>query len=139
MQRMALTRRPRSCVVYTVREIPTASDGDVDIAALEAALGPNTAGIMLTNPSTFGCCLNGKIKQIASMVHSAGGLLYYDGANLNAILGKTKAGDMGFDVIHMNLHKTFSTPHGGVWSGFWGCRRCRAITALYAITRCRAR
>ncbi len=97
---------------YKVREIPTDSDGNIDLEALQAALGPQTAGIMLTNPSTLGV-FEPKIKQIADMVHQAGGLLYYDGANLNAILGKVKPGDMGFDVIHMNLHKTFSTPHGG--------------------------
>jgi glycine dehydrogenase subunit 2 len=97
---------------YKVREIPTNSDGDVDIEALKAAVGPHTAGIMLTNPSTLGV-FERKIKEIADIVHKAGGLLYYDGANLNAILGKVKPGDMGFDVIHMNLHKTFSTPHGG--------------------------
>lgn len=97
---------------YKVREIPTKDDGDVDIKALRAAVGPQTAGIMLTNPSTLGVFDRG-IKEIAQVVHDAGGLLYYDGANLNAILGKVKPGAMGFDVIHMNLHKTFSTPHGG--------------------------
>ena len=97
---------------FKVREIPTNSDGDVDIDALKDAVGPHTAGIMLTNPSTLGV-FERKIKEIADIVHDAGGLLYYDGANLNAILGKVKPGDMGFDVIHMNLHKTFSTPHGG--------------------------
>lgn len=97
---------------FKVREIPTNSDGDVDIEALKAAVGPHTAGIMLTNPSTLGV-FERRIKEIADIVHKAGGLLYYDGANLNAILGKVKPGDMGFDVIHMNLHKTFSTPHGG--------------------------
>ena len=97
---------------YKVKEIPTNDDGDVDIEALKAAVGPQTAGIMLTNPSTLGV-FERKIKEIAKIVHDAGGLLYYDGANLNAILGKVKPGDMGFDVIHMNLHKTFSTPHGG--------------------------
>ncbi len=96
----------------TVREIPTGPDGDVDIDALKAVLGPKTAGIMLTNPSTLGV-FERHIKDIADMVHEAGGLLYYDGANLNAILGKVRPGDMDFDVIHMNLHKTFSTPHGG--------------------------
>ena len=96
----------------TVKEIPTGPDGDVDMAALKAVLGPNTAGIMLTNPSTLGV-FERHIKDIADMVHEAGGLLYYDGANLNAILGKVRPGDMDFDVIHMNLHKTFSTPHGG--------------------------
>jgi glycine dehydrogenase subunit 2 len=97
---------------YKVKEIPTTEDGDVDIDALKKALGPQTAGIMLTNPSTLGV-FERKIKHIAELVHQAGGLLYYDGANLNAILGRVKPGDMGFDVIHMNLHKTFSTPHGG--------------------------
>ncbi|MCB1786598.1 MAG: aminomethyl-transferring glycine dehydrogenase subunit GcvPB [Chromatiaceae bacterium] len=97
---------------YKVREIPTLDDGDVDLQALGAALGPQTAGIMLTNPSTLGV-FERRITEIARMVHAAGGLLYYDGANLNAILGKVRPGDMGFDVIHMNLHKTFSTPHGG--------------------------
>ena len=95
-----------------VKEIPTLSDGDVDMEALKAVLGPKTAGIMLTNPSTLGV-FERHIKVIADMVHDAGGLLYYDGANLNAILGKVRPGDMDFDVIHMNLHKTFSTPHGG--------------------------
>ena len=95
-----------------VKEIPTGPDGDVDMDALKAALGPQTAGIMLTNPSTLGV-FERHIKEIADLVHDAGGLLYYDGANLNAILGKVRPGDMDFDVIHMNLHKTFSTPHGG--------------------------
>jgi len=97
---------------YKVREIPTDKNGDVDIDALKAAVGPQTAGLMLTNPSTLGV-FERSITEIAQIVHEAGGLLYYDGANLNAILGKVKPGDMGFDVIHMNLHKTFSTPHGG--------------------------
>ncbi|NOZ52072.1 MAG: glycine dehydrogenase subunit 2 [Gammaproteobacteria bacterium] len=97
---------------YTVKEIPTNKEGDVDLEALKQATGPQTAGIMLTNPSTLGI-FEREIKTIADIVHSVGGLLYYDGANLNAILGKVKPGDMGFDVIHMNLHKTFSTPHGG--------------------------
>jgi len=95
-----------------VIEIPTGKDGDVDLEALRAAVGPNTAGIMLTNPSTVGV-FDRNILQVSKIVHAAGGLLYYDGANLNAILGKVRPGDMGFDVIHMNLHKTFSTPHGG--------------------------
>jgi len=97
---------------YKVKEIPTDDEGDVDLEALKVAVGPQTAGIMLTNPSTLGV-FERRIKEIADIVHQAGGLLYYDGANLNAILGKVKPGDMGFDVIHMNLHKTFSTPHGG--------------------------
>jgi glycine dehydrogenase subunit 2 len=95
-----------------VKEIPVDAQGDVDLAALRAAVGPHTAGIMLTNPSTLGV-FERHIAEVAHIVHEAGGLLYYDGANLNAILGKVRPGDMGFDVIHMNLHKTFSTPHGG--------------------------
>lgn len=105
---------PASAVMcgFKVREIPTNAEGDVDIAALRAAVGPQTAGIMLTNPSTLGV-FEQRISEIAKYVHDAGGLLYYDGANLNAILGKVLPGDMDFDVIHLNLHKTFSTPHGG--------------------------
>jgi glycine dehydrogenase subunit 2 len=97
---------------YAVREIRTDKSGDIDVAALQAAVGPQTAGLMLTNPSTLGV-FERRIAEIAGIVHAAGGLLYYDGANLNAILGKVRPGDMGFDVMHMNLHKTFSTPHGG--------------------------
>jgi glycine dehydrogenase subunit 2 len=95
-----------------VVEIPTGPDGDVDVDALRRAVGPQTAGIMLTNPSTLGV-FERRIAEIAEVVHSAGGLLYYDGANLNAILGRTLPATMGFDVVHINLHKTFSTPHGG--------------------------
>ncbi|MDE0420172.1 MAG: aminomethyl-transferring glycine dehydrogenase subunit GcvPB [Gammaproteobacteria bacterium] len=97
---------------YQVREVAVAEDGDVDVAALKEALGERTAGIMLTNPSTCGV-FERRIREIADAVHTAGGLLYYDGANLNAILGNVRPGDMGFDVLHMNLHKTFATPHGG--------------------------
>ncbi|HTE41058.1 MAG TPA: aminomethyl-transferring glycine dehydrogenase subunit GcvPB [Steroidobacteraceae bacterium] len=95
-----------------VVEIPSLSNGDIDVEALKGAVGPKTAGIMLTNPSTLGV-FERRIVEVSQIVHKAGGLLYYDGANLNAILGKVRPGDMGFDVIHMNLHKTFSTPHGG--------------------------
>lgn len=97
---------------YKVREIPVLANGDVDVDALKAAVGPQTAGLMMTNPSTCGV-FEQQIQIIAKTVHEAGGLLYYDGANLNAILGKVRPGDMGFDVLHMNLHKTFATPHGG--------------------------
>lgn len=97
---------------YKVREIPTDADGNVNIESLRTAVGPQTAGIMLTNPSTLGV-FEEKIQEIAAIMHKAGGLLYYDGANLNAILGKVRPGDMGFDVMHINLHKTFATPHGG--------------------------
>lgn len=97
---------------YRVREIPTDPQGDIDLDALKKALSSRTAAIMLTNPSTLGV-FERRITDIADLVHEAGGLLYYDGANLNAILGKVRPGDMGFDAIHVNLHKTFATPHGG--------------------------
>jgi len=97
---------------FSVREIPTLDNGDVDLDALKQAVGPQTAGLMLTNPSTLGV-FERQIEAIAKVIHEVGGLLYYDGANLNAILGKIRPGDMGFDVVHSNLHKTFSTPHGG--------------------------
>ncbi len=97
---------------FRVREITVGEDGDVDIDDLKRALGPSTAGMMLTNPSTCGV-FERSIEQIDALVHEAGGLLYYDGANLNAILGKVRPGDMGFDVLHLNTHKTFATPHGG--------------------------
>ena len=97
---------------YKVREIPTNKEGDVDMEAFREMVGPQTAGIMMTNPSTLGV-FERQIDELAKTVHEAGGLLYYDGANLNAILGKVKPGEMGFDVMHMNLHKTFATPHGG--------------------------
>lgn len=105
---------PASAVMcgYIVKELPTGVNGDLDLEALKKALGPQTAGIMLTNPSTLGL-FERHIKTIADWVHEVGGLLYYDGANLNAILGKVRPHDMGFDVMHMNLHKTFATPHGG--------------------------
>lgn len=105
---------PASAVMcgYKIKEIPTARCGDVDLDALKLAVGPQTAGIMLTNPSTLGI-FSRNMEEVAKIVHEAGGLLYYDGANLNAILGKVKPGDMGFDVMHLNLHKTFATPHGG--------------------------
>lgn len=105
---------PASAVMagFTVREIKSAPDGGVDLDALRAAVGPDTAGLMLTNPSTLGL-FESRISEVAEIVHGAGGLLYYDGANLNAIAGVVRPGDMGFDVMHINLHKTFSTPHGG--------------------------
>jgi len=105
---------PASAVMcgYTVKELPTGADGNIDLAVLKSMVGPQTAGIMLTNPSTLGV-FDEHIQEVARIMHEAGGLLYYDGANFNAILGKVKPGDMGFDVIHLNLHKTFATPHGG--------------------------
>ena len=97
---------------YRVVEVPVDASGDVDVDALKAKVGPQTAGLMLTNPSTCGV-FERNILTIAQVVHDAGGLLYYDGANLNAIMGQARPGDMGFDVLHLNLHKTFATPHGG--------------------------
>lgn len=97
---------------FQVIEIKSDDMGAVDLESLKAALNGETAGLMLTNPSTLGL-FEKNIKEIANLVHEAGGLLYYDGANMNAIMGITRPGDMGFDVVHLNLHKTFSTPHGG--------------------------
>ncbi|MFD1633191.1 aminomethyl-transferring glycine dehydrogenase subunit GcvPB [Haloplanus ruber] len=97
---------------YDVVELPSNEDGRVAVDALEAAAGEDTALLMLTNPNTLGL-FERDITEIADIVHEAGGLLYYDGANLNSLLGKARPGDMGFDVMHFNLHKTFATPHGG--------------------------
>ena len=105
---------PASSVMagFSVVNIPSAPDGSVDLDALRAAAGPDTAGLMLTNPNTLGM-FDKNILEITRIVHEAGGLCYYDGANMNAIMGTVRPGDMGFDVIHLNLHKTSSTPHGG--------------------------
>ncbi len=97
---------------YKVIEVPSNSGGCVDTEALKGAVGPKTAGLMITNPNTLGI-FEREILEITRIVHEAGGLLYYDGANLNAIMGKAKPGEMGFDIVHLNLHKTFATPHGG--------------------------
>jgi glycine dehydrogenase subunit 2 len=97
---------------FEVVEIASSRDGSVDLEALKAVLSDEIAGLMLTNPSTLGV-FEKNICEIAELVHEAGGLLYYDGANMNAIMGIARPGDMGFDVLHYNLHKTFSTPHGG--------------------------
>jgi glycine dehydrogenase subunit 2 len=93
-------------------EVPSDEEGGVDLEALQSVVGLQTAGLMLTNPNTLGI-FDTNIAKIAEIIHEAGGLMYYDGANLNAIMGKCRPGDMGFDVVHVNLHKTFSTPHGG--------------------------
>ncbi|WP_457636955.1 aminomethyl-transferring glycine dehydrogenase subunit GcvPB [Oceanithermus sp.] len=97
---------------YQVKEVPSGPDGEVDLDALRAALGPEVAAIMLTNPNTLGL-FERKILELIDAAHDQGVQLYYDGANLNAIMGWARPGDMGFDVVHLNLHKTFSTPHGG--------------------------
>ena len=108
---------------YQVVNIPSAPNGCVDLEALKAVLGDDTAGLMLTNPNTVGI-FDENILEITRLVHEAGGLCYYDGANLNAVMGVVRPGDMGFDCIHLNLHKTFSTPHGGggPGAGAVGCK-----------------
>ena len=108
---------------FEVVNIPSDSRGFVDLEALRGAVGPDTAGLMLTNPNTVGL-FDPNIAEITRIVHEAGGLNYYDGANLNAIMGIARPGDMGFDVVHINLHKTFATPHGGggPGSGPSGCK-----------------
>ena len=109
---------------YQVVNIPSGSDGCVDLDALRKAVGPDTAGLMLTNPNTVGI-FDKNILEITKIVHEAGGLCYYDGANLNAVMGVVRPGDMGFDCIHSNLHKTFATPHGGggPGAGAVGCKQ----------------
>lgn len=108
---------------YQVVNIPSTEEGCVDLEVLKAAVGEDTAGLMLTNPNTVGL-FDKNILEITRIVHDAGGLCYYDGANLNAVMGVARPGDMGFDTVHLNLHKTFSTPHGGggPGSGPVGCR-----------------
>jgi len=97
---------------YRVVSIPSTEDGDMDIDALKRVLNDEVAGIMLTCPSTLGL-FDPRIREICDLIHSVDGLAYYDGANLNAIVGMARPGDFGFDIVHLNLHKTFSTPHGG--------------------------
>ncbi len=105
---------PASAVVagFKVIEVPSEKDGSVSVEVLKGVVDENLAGIMLTNPNTLGM-FEKDILNVAELIHDHGGLLYYDGANLNPILGKVRPGDMGFDIMHINLHKTFSTPHGG--------------------------
>ena len=97
---------------FNVVLLPSGTDGCIDLRALKMAVSEKTAGLMLTNPNTLGL-FEKDIEEIARIIHQAGGLLYYDGANLNPLLGKARPGDMGFDIVHINIHKTFSTPHGG--------------------------
>ena len=116
---------PASAVMagFKVVNIPSNDKGGVDLEALRNAVGKDTAGLMLTNPNTLGL-FDPNILEITKIVHEAGGLCYYDGANLNAIMGRVRPGDMGFDCVHLNLHKTFGTPHGGggPGSGPVGCK-----------------
>lgn len=118
---------PASAVMagFTVVNVPSDANGCVDVEALRKAVGPDTAGLMLTNPNTVGI-FDKNILEITKIIHDAGGLCYYDGANLNAVMGVVRPGDMGFDVIHLNLHKTFSTPHGGGGPGAGGVG-CKAF------------
>ena len=99
-------------VGMTILEVKSDSRGNVDIEDLKDKIGPEVAAMMLTNPNTLGL-FDEHVTEIAEIVHGCGALLYYDGANLNAIMGRTRPGDLGFDVVHLNVHKTFSTPHGG--------------------------
>ncbi|MCI6956319.1 MAG: aminotransferase class V-fold PLP-dependent enzyme [Candidatus Faecousia sp.] len=112
---------------FQVVNIPSAPDGCVDLEALKAVLGEDTAGLMLTNPNTVGI-FDENILEITRLVHEAGGLCCYDGANLNAVMGVVRPGDMGFDCVHLNLHKTFATPHGGGGPGA-GAVGCKAHLA----------
>ncbi len=114
---------------FQVVNIPSAPNGCVDLEALKAVLGDDTAGLMLTNPNTVGI-FDENILEITRLVHEAGGLCYYDGANLNAVMGVVRPGDMGFDCIHLNLHKTFATPHGGGGPGA-GAVGCKAHLAQF--------
>ena len=114
---------------FQVVNISSSPDGCVDLDALKAALGEDTAGLMLTNPNTLGI-FDENILEITRLVHEAGGLCYYDGANLNAVMGVVRPGDMGFDCIHLNLHKTFATPHGGGGPGA-GAVGCKAFLKDY--------
>ena len=122
---------PASAVMagFSVVSIPSNTQGGVDLDALRAAVGPDTAGLMLTNPNTLGL-FDPNILEITEIIHSAGGLCYYDGANLNAVMGHVRPGDMGFDCVHLNLHKTFSTPHGGGGPGS-GPVGCKAFLAQF--------
>ena len=114
---------------FTTVNVPSNADGCVDLDALRAAVDDTTAGLMLTNPNTVGL-FDSNILEITNIIHEAGGLCYYDGANLNAVMGIARPGDMGFDVVHLNLHKTFSTPHGGGGPGA-GPVGCKALLAGY--------
>ena len=114
---------------FQVVNIPSAPNGCVDLEALKAVLGDDTAGLMLTTPNTVGI-FDENILEITRLVHEAGGLCYYDGANLNAVMGVVRPGDMGFDCIHLNLHKTFATPHGGGGPGA-GAVGCKAHLAQF--------
>ncbi|MGH2738882.1 MAG: aminomethyl-transferring glycine dehydrogenase subunit GcvPB [Actinomycetota bacterium] len=117
---------------YEVEEVPSDARGLVDVSALEKLIGNDVAGLMITNPNTLGL-FEEDILEIARIVHEVGGLLYYDGANLNAILGRVRPGDMGFDVVHLNTHKTFATPHGGGGPGAGPVAVTEALTPFLPV------
>ncbi len=114
---------------FDIVSIPSSHDGCIDLDVLKEAVSEETAGLMLTNPNTLGI-FDKNVCEITEIVHAAGGLCYYDGANLNAVMGITRPGDMGFDCVHVNLHKTFSTPHGGGGPGS-GPVGCKCMLAPY--------
>jgi len=117
---------------FKIVVVPSNENGTVDLKALKAAVSENTAGVMLTNPNTLGL-FEEDIAEIADIIHKADGLLYYDGANLNAIMGKTRPGDMGYDIVHVNIHKTFSTPHGGGGPGSGPVGVCKELARFLPV------
>lgn len=117
---------------FKVIIVPSNQNGCVDLKALKAAVSERTAGLMLTNPNTLGI-FEEEIEEIAETMHDVGGLLYYDGANLNAIMGKVRPGDMGFDIVHMNIHKTFGTPHGGGGPGAGPVGVCKELAKFLPV------
>jgi glycine dehydrogenase subunit 2 len=119
---------------FNVVVVPSDKSGCLDIEALKSAVSERTVGLMLTNPNTLGI-FEKNIEETAKIVHEAGGLLYYDGANLNAILGKTRPGDMGFDIVHINIHKTFGTPHGGGGPGAGPVGACEELEKFLPVPR----
>jgi len=117
---------------FRIVVVPSNQNGTVDLKALKTAVSEKTAGLMLTNPNTLGV-FEEDIAEIANIVHKAGGLLYYDGANLNAILDKTRPGDMGYDIVHINIHKTFGTPHGGGGPGSGPVGVCKELAKFLPV------
>jgi glycine dehydrogenase subunit 2 len=117
---------------FKIVVVPSSENGTVELKALNAAVSESTAGVMLTNPNTLGL-FEEDIAEIADIIHKAGGLLYYDGANLNAIMGKTRPGDMGYDIVHVNIHKTFGTPHGGGGPGSGPVGVCKELARFLPV------
>jgi glycine dehydrogenase subunit 2 len=119
---------------FNVVVVPSGNDGCVDVEALKSVVSDKTGGLMLTNPNTLGL-FERNIGEIAKIVHEAGGMLYYDGANLNPLLNKVRPGDMGFDIVHINIHKTFSTPHGGGGPGAGPIGVCKELAEFLPVPR----